>query len=676
MHLSDSSESTSYGSFLLRCGTNVARFESPAPRDTGLRKGESRVERANVGRESGSTDRVLALDIGSYSGTMAKARRHKGGRVTPKGTRPAPRTAGGIRGIGEREPEADLMRDARRALTEPGPLPLLALASSLLAVVDPRQVSPWERVRQGERDGLSRQQLIQSFLEIDRPETSALLAAIETMGSEELERTRIRRELDTRSERLPSWLYNLEDAEPYRAVEMTHVLGDGDDVIVGVRMPGGDELSILVYIDHNMGTLVKDAFVIAEPIDDLVTKMREVSDDPDTLWSEIALADARVRITEGIDLGAITFPPFESDTWPACRPLVEWITRLLPAGGTGYVRPEWDDAALADLREQFLASTFANSVRDRDTPDLVDALLWFATGYGPGDPLRWSPVAVEILLDDWIPRKIIATAAYLTKAPDVLRAFVAFCFHERGIRRPLLDETLAAIDRYEPDYQRSIRSPRPQGPEALLVSISAFESDEPWNTDDDPPLEYWEIMLEALSEAVGGADALARLTDEPLPDEPFNWYGVAEDIRPRVEEILAIADSFCEEVLDLEYRTACRRVFRRAVEGDENVFRRKSRSDYGAAALCWIVGKANELFVPSAGGMLVKDLMTHFGIQQGSVSQRANTLLGAGGFSQEVYGEIRLGSPEFLVSARRRRIIDRRDRYLAIAKEHADDVRL
>ena len=39
---------------------------------------------------------------------------------------------------------------------------------------------------------------------------------------------------------------------------------------------------------------------------------------------------------------------------------------------------------------------------------MLSSLLWFGSGYGPGDPLRWSPTAVEILMLDWIPRKILA----------------------------------------------------------------------------------------------------------------------------------------------------------------------------------------------------------------------------------------------------------------------------
>ena len=54
----------------------------------------------------------------------------------------------------------------------------------------------------------------------------------------------------------------------YRAQEMVHVLGDGDNVHVAVRFAGGAELTAVVYIDHNMGTLVKDAFVVPESLAD------------------------------------------------------------------------------------------------------------------------------------------------------------------------------------------------------------------------------------------------------------------------------------------------------------------------------------------------------------------------------------------------------------------------
>ncbi len=145
---------------------------------------------------------------------------------------------------------------------------------------------------------------MEMFLDVDRIEASALLAVVaELAGDDEVLAARIRRELAERGDGLPEWLARLGEAEVYRAREMVHVLGDGDNVNIAVRFAGGAELTAVVYIDHNMGTLVKDAFVVPESLAGLEVLMREKVDDPDTEWRDLDLADARVRITEAIDLG-------------------------------------------------------------------------------------------------------------------------------------------------------------------------------------------------------------------------------------------------------------------------------------------------------------------------------------------------------------------------------------
>lgn len=123
---------------------------------------------------------------------------------------------------------------------------------------------------------------------------------------------------------------------------------------------------------------------------------------------------------------------------------------------------------------------------------------------------------------------------------------------------------------------------------------------------------------------------LDRLDDRPLADEAFDWRGIRADIRPTVAQVSDLCDAACDRFWDAEFRTACRRFLAAAAAGDPEVFRRRARTDT-AAAVCWIVGKANEAFSQSGGGMRVKDLMAHFGIRQASISQRAATLLRAGG---------------------------------------------
>ncbi|HKI41275.1 MAG TPA: DUF6398 domain-containing protein [Mycobacterium sp.] len=593
---------------------------------------------------------------------MSKRNRRRG---TPKGRRPARRTA---RARQHTSAEPDLLADVRRALADRHPLSLLSLVSTLLCVTDSRRNHPFARPDAPDLTALTREELVRTFLDVPAPETSALLAVIAEMaGDDDVLRARIRRELAARPKVEPAWLAKLSETSTYRAVRMSHVLGDGDNVMLGARLPGGHELTCLVYIDHNLGTLVKDAFVVPEAIASMVAKFKRVTKDPDTRWDDISLADARAWVDAAIELAAITFPPLETETWPACRALVEWITRGLPEGGTGYQRPQWDSAELARLTDRFFGSPYGARLDDPDHRGLLESLLWYGTDYGPGDPLRWSPVKVEILLDDWIPRKIVAPAEYLAKAPDLLRAFIRFAHAEVELRSDLTDETLATIDDWEPRYQQTIRSPRPQGPAALLAALGVDTEDmADMPVGPEEPENFEQSMLDWLALDVGDRIQLDRLDDTPLPDEPFRWDGIPDDVTARVHVVLALTDRCCEEILDVEYRTACRRVLARVASREPEVFRRKGRAETAAAALVWTVGKANDLFEHRTDGMQVRDLVSHFGLGQGSVSQRAATMLRAGGFHDDTYN-VRLGSPDYLVAARRRRIIRIRNRYRRFA---------
>ena len=554
------------------------------------------------------------------------------------------------------------MADARQRLASGEPLDFLGYASTLLAAVDLRGQNPFERERDGRPGRATLPTLIESFAEVVLPETTALLAALAELGPDELTRARARLALATRPHPLPDWLARLGEASVYRAVESTHVLGDGDNVLLGARLPG-HELTAVIYIDHNLGTVVKDAFPAPGPISEVAGRLREAADDPDVSLRDIGLADARSRVAEAIEVGAITFPPFETETWPASRPLTEWLLRLLPEGGTGYVRPAWSEAAKKKLTNRFFGSEFGKPLDDADHRDLLDQFLWFGTDYGPGDPLRWSPVAVEILLADWIPRKIVASPGYLSKAPVLLRAFIRFCHAERKIRPTLTDQTLAAVDEYEPEYQRVIRSPRPQGPMALLAAMGVLGDQEPW---EDEPLEPARYILDALAEEVGGEDALDSVDDTPLPEEEFCWDGVAHDVRDRVGEVLAACDCCCDDLLGAEYRTACRRLLARAVPGLSGMLHKATKPEVIAAAVCWATGKGNQRFGQRADELRVKDLMSYFSLRQSSVSERGCQIMHAAGIQPaSTYPAVRLGSPDLLVSARRRRIIELRDRHRA-----------
>lgn len=579
--------------------------------------------------------------------------------MTPKGTSPArPRHVDPTPYRRPPDDEPDLLDDVAGALRSDEPLDLLSFVSTLVSAIDRRSHVTFgpDAVDVDELPTLAG--LVDTFLDVEAVETSALLAVIRALTVDEVLRARIGRELLRRDDPLPRWVDRLTDVEATGTSEMVHVLGDGDNVLVGVRLADGHHLTFVIYIDHNSGTVVKDAFVIADSLDAVRNLMRDNLDDPHTDIRPLDPADAKVRVTDAVDHGAMLYPPFETDTWPACRPLVEWAVSLLPDGGTGYEPPEWSEAQQAALADRFFASAHGRSLDDADVRGLLESVLWFGTGYGPGDPMRWSPTAVEIILLDWIPRKIVADVDYLSNAPDLLAGFIRFCHAERGIPAELTDETLAALRAYAPEYFDIIRSPRPQGPEALLAAMGVLGDDELDAID-----ERWERdhRRKLLTEAVG-ADALDELDDAALPDEAFDWIGIPDDVRDKVDEVRVECDRCCDALLDAEYRTACRRFLARVARGDAEVFRRRGRSDTAAAAVCWTIGKANELFNPARGGMTATELLAFFGLK-GGISQRANTLMKAAGIDHR-YGDVGLGSPDYLVSSRRAQVIERRDRWL------------
>lgn len=547
------------------------------------------------------------------------------------------------------------MDDVAAALDADEPLLLLALASALLSSFLERP----SLTRRPEPPLPPRDEVVQTFFDVPLTETSALLAAIAGLSGDDVLRHRVRREIAARGHVLPRWLTAMDGAEPMDPVfEMRHVLDDGENIVLGVRLPGGHEVCAAVYIDHNMGTLVKDAYVVAGPLAELLDLMRATADDPDTTLTELDPADARARITEAVELAAITFPPPETDTWPGCRPLVEWAVGLLPAGGTGHVRPEWSDDDKQALADRFFASPFGAALDDADGRGLLESLLWFGTDYGPGDPLRWSPVAVEILLADWIPRKIVADVPYLAQAPELLRAFIRFCHAERGIRAELTAETLAAVDEFEDEYQATIRRPRPQGPAALLARMGVLDPGGPWPAMDDLVLGF--DPLAGLAAAVGGDHALDALDDRPLPDEPFDWDRVPHDVRQQVGAVLELVDRCCAELLDVELRTAARRLLARVAAADPDLFLRRKRPQGTAAAVCWLVATANHLF--RYGELTVKQLASWFGVS-GTPSTQAKALLTAIGVTPDgyAYGDGHLASADYLTGAHRAQLVAARD---------------
>jgi hypothetical protein len=114
----------------------------------------------------------------------------------------------------------------------------------------------------------------------------------------------------------------------HQAVVLSHTRGDSDNVMAAVRLPPVHEFTVSVHIDHALGSVVADGVAVAAPLVEVLDRLRGALDDPDTVLEVLDLATARARVRQAVDAGARIVPPVETDDWPRCRPLVEWVARL------------------------------------------------------------------------------------------------------------------------------------------------------------------------------------------------------------------------------------------------------------------------------------------------------------------------------------------------------------
>jgi hypothetical protein len=175
-------------------------------------------------------------------------------------------------------------------------------------------------------------------------------------------------------------------------------------------------------------------------------------------------------------------------------------------------------------------------------------------------------------------------------------------------------------------------------------------------------------LFEHLIRAVGSADALWCLDVLPLPDEPFDWSAVEPDDVQYVGEVLSRCDRCCDELFDVEYRTAVRRLLARVARHDPRPLRRHPDVARCAASLVWLIGAANGDF--GRGGRYPSSwLWSWFGV--GDCAGRASTIQRAAGLvadERRWFEPEDIGDPALLHSITTARIADRRDGMLDVAE--------
>lgn len=573
--------------------------------------------------------------MGKRSRNRTRRRLSPTGRVTPSGRRVT-----GSDGW-KREP-ADpfqgLLDEFRAGMASGGPLDVEMFASMI--------ASCWRR---GPLDDVDPSEmaaaLIEAVASTARPEAAALLAGLAAVAGEPAAgwaRAAVGRLMRAGSV-LPDRLADVGAARVVECWRMRDVLGDGDGYLFGCRYPSGGDHALVVYVDHNLGTLVKDAFTGDTSVAEMLADLRDLAgDDPDTVIEPVDPAEAAGRVREALELTDITVPPIETDTYPALRPLLDARLATLPEGFTVPDEPEWSKDERDGLVGEFLASEEGAAWAGREeVEEIAHHLVWFGADYNVGGPLRWSPTVAEVFLVDWFPRKVVAEPEVAVLVPEVTAAWVRFAGRDRGLRPGLVAETVTAISEFAPGFSERFDDPRVWGPAKSFVATMVATGVD--LADSDAVAAY---VKRANAAARGGTEVgLGRRPEfasappsgppagQATEPTPFSWIGIPDDLRPRVAEIIAVCDRVCADVLDAEYADLARRLAAKLARKRPSPLAR-GKTTIWAGGILYFLGQHNWLFYPSAPTHLSgKDLARAVGLTQASIAQKANLVKRSAGLS-------------------------------------------
>lgn len=247
------------------------------------------------------------------------------------------------------------------------------------------------------------------------------------------------------------------------ACRSADVFGDQEAYYMTFRYEGRPAHVVTALYDRNLGGIVKDAFAGTPRVDPCERAAQEdgvvvVDADPELMAA---------TILQGVETGDRFLDNDWSEDFKHTRALLSARMQLLPRAAfpepAAVSRAERDD-----LIEQYLASPFAPPLEAART--IVEHCLDARCDYGDGDPLRWSPIVVELFMLDFLPRKVTLGGAEIRAVPEVLNGWVRFALTTRGLEERWIEETQRAVDRFAARFRQYATDPSRFGPAKAIAN--------------------------------------------------------------------------------------------------------------------------------------------------------------------------------------------------------------
>jgi hypothetical protein len=400
-----------------------------------------------------------------------------------------------------------MLRAARELLAVRSPLDAELLVSEMLGTWwGPRPRRVGLRGSAGIEE-LVGEGLVEYAAQQATPAGLALLSGIACLGTpaQAAMAERAALELIERGVARPRWAEHLGAVTSGDCYLNSDAYGDRDEVVCVFSYAGEEPHALVAVVDYNAGGLLRDGWVTAQ-VGKLLDQCGQIHAGASGAGGSFGPLDppqARRMLVRALRVTHESADPPVSESFPSYHAFIRARIRTLPprgeqarggggeqargseqarggaagagagaagAGERGSRRP-WSADRRAMLVAEFLASDEAEDLSDRRSAShCADHIVAYGCDRDFGRPLRMSPVKADTFLLDWLPRKVMLSAAEQEAIPHVLAAWTRWAGRRSGLSKQAIAQTLDAVFDSTEKFAAAYRDPASFGLDAALVS--------------------------------------------------------------------------------------------------------------------------------------------------------------------------------------------------------------
>jgi hypothetical protein len=399
-----------------------------------------------------------------------------------------------------------MLRAARELLAVRSPLDAELLVSEMLGTWWGPSV---RRARRGQAgmEELVGEGLVSYAAAQATPAALALLSGIACLGTpaQAAKAERAALELIERGVARPRWADHLGAVTAGEAYLNSDAYGDRDEVVCLYSYAGEEPHALVAVVDYNACGMLLDGWVTVQ-----VGKLLEHCHQAQATGSAGAFgaidpAQARRMLARAMRATDESADPPISESFSSYHAFIRARIRALPPrtqpgknyperwpgeagdraglGAPGSTtgrasRRPWSAERRAVLVAEFLASDEAEDLSDRKSAShCADHIVAYGCDRDFGRPMRMSPVKASTFLLDWLPRKVMLSAAEQEAIPHVLAAWTRWTGRRRELGKQAIAETLDAVYDSTEKFAAAYRDPTTFGLDAALLARLLPDSD-------------------------------------------------------------------------------------------------------------------------------------------------------------------------------------------------------